>query len=397
MLKSRRLRRIVGVVLVFGAVAALGVGIARRGRQEARDDLVALELNPNSPLPTLAKGLREGDARSLAALYKRVNPKTEAPPQSIPEAEAGQWLEVLESLRGGFLKFGNFGRTSALVVVGKVFDRLGVEPAPSHWIEILMPAHALFLSGLSDPDLNVRVEAMAELSRLWLWVPGRSILPVEEQVLSEWHESFHPHVVRRLGDREPKSRQAAVACLGQLPIDPAAAPAMAYLDDLRPEAAPVRQQVLISFAARPNLLATDTILKRLYDADPSVAQTAEVVLQTRGLTMEQISLARMIYHPKPELRASVIPLLQKRTDIDPVIWLLQLSQDPAESVRLAAVEALGSRLSREVRERLSTMAKSDRSEAVRAAASRIVPPPANDTTAALPPLPGSPSLNPKAN
>src|SRR4051794_34715581 len=97
MLKSRRLRQTVGVILVLGGVAALGVGIVRRGRDVTEEPPVAMTLNPNAPLPELAQGLREGDARSLAALYQRMNPKTETKLQAIPEAESGQWLQVLES------------------------------------------------------------------------------------------------------------------------------------------------------------------------------------------------------------------------------------------------------------------------------------------------------------
>jgi HEAT repeat protein len=396
MLERRGTRLGIGVVVVVAAAAAVGYGVARRGHRVAPRQPSSVAIDANTSLPVLAQGLREGDARSLAALYQRMTTKAEVPARAVVEGEVAHWLEILQGLRAGFVKFGTYGRTSALVVAAKVLDRFALEPAPTRWIETLEPTHELLLSGLSDPDLNLRVEALTELGRLWLWVPGRSVLPVEEQVLSEWHESFHPHVVRRLGDREPKSRLAAVVCLGMLPIDRAAAPAVAYLDDMSPGAGPVRQQVLISFANRPALLSVDAILKRLYDPEPGVPETAELVLQARGLTMEQISLGRMIFHPKPELRSSVIPLLRQRTDIDPVVWLLQLSHDPEESVRIAAVEALGGRLSPEVRQRLAEMVKSDRSEAVRQAAGKIVPQPP-ETTASLPPLPGSASLNPKAN
>jgi HEAT repeat protein len=104
----------------------------------------------------------------------------------------------------------------------------------------------------------------------------------------------------------------------------------------------------------------------------------------------------MMYHPKPELRASVIALIRERTDIDPIVWLLELSRDSDASVRARAVDALAGRLSPEVRRRLAEMAKSDQSPEVRQAASKIVPP-NSEKTVALPPLPGSPSLNPKAN
>jgi hypothetical protein len=85
-------------------------------------------------------------------------------------------------------------------------------------------------------------------------------------------------------------------------------------------------------------------------------------------------------------------LIRDRTDIDPEVWLLQLSHDPEASVRSKAVEALITRDSVEVDNRLREIAKSDASPEIRAIASKHVA-----RTAALPPLPGSTSLNPKAN
>jgi hypothetical protein len=175
----------------------------------------------------------------------------------------------------------------------------------------------------------------------------------------------------------------------------------------------VRQQVLVSFAQRPALLSDDVILKRLQDSEPAVAQTAELILKSRGLTTDQIELGRLIFDSRPEHRASVIPQLRNRTDIDPVIWLLQLSHDENETVRLAAAEALAERPTPEVLQRLVEMIRTDRSPSVRQAVGKLVVPspkaetattrpgesvPVNpEATVALPPLPGSPSLNPRAN
>ena len=184
--------------------------------------------------------------------------------------------------------------------------------------------------------------------------------------------------------------------------------------------------MLVSFAQRPALLTEDAILKRLHDTEPAVAQTAELILKSRGLTTEQIELGRLIFDPRPEHRASVIPQLRNRTDIDPVVWLLQLSHDENETVRVGAAQALAERPTPEVLQRLVEMARSDQSPTVRQAVGKLVAPspeggdrhgpaaaaplapveagppggtlPVNpEATVALPPLPGSPSLNPKAN
>ena len=69
----------------------------------------------------------------------------------------------------------------------------------------------------------------------------------------------------------------------------------------------------------------------------------------------------------------MIPLLKNRTDLDPVIWLIQLSRDPVEMVRISSIEALAKHKSPTVQRRLAEMARTDGSAAVRQAASKVVP------------------------
>jgi HEAT repeat protein len=382
-----RTRRRVLAVLVLAVAGAAGVGLATKGRRAKVARTLGV-IAADSPLPALAAGLHDSDARALAVLYQRMTAKTDTKPPALADADAAQWLEALTALRAGYPKFGGYGRASALVVATRILDRFAVEPAPRGWTRALDPVKDLLASGLSDPDLDVRVTALAEVGRMWSWLPGSEMSRAEEATLDGWKDTFVAPSIRRLGDREPRSRAAAVSCLGYLPIDDAAAPAIAYLEDKSSGA--VRQQVLVSFARRPALLTEDAISRHLYDPEPGVPELAELILKTRGLTQEQVGLARMINHPKPAMRASVIPLVKDRTDIDPVVWLLQLSHDPEESVRLSAVEALANRSTPEAQARIAEMARGDRSAAVRQAAGRVV-------TASLPPLPGSPSLNPKAN
>jgi HEAT repeats len=386
---------VLGLTAVVAGLWAFGLMPSRRQRLAT----AATSYAENAPLPSLTEGLRESDGRALAVLFQQSNPPANELPKALTETEADEWIAALEAVRGGFPKFGSYGRVSALVVTGRVMRRLAIEPAPASWSRVLVPAHDLLTAGLADADVDVRVTSLVEIGKLWSWSPGRAITSKEEIELAEWKGGtqgegglLNPSV-RRLGDREAKVRIAAVACFGLLPIDRAAAPAVAYLDD--PASPEVRRQVLISFAARRNLLSEDAVLKHMYDSDPGVVGTAELVLQTRGLSREQISLGSMIFHPKPEIRASVIPLLKERADVDPVVWLLQLSRDSDETIRIGAVEALAPRLSPEVGERLAEMASTDKSAEVRRVAAKYLP--AAQKTAALPPLPGSSRLNPKAN
>jgi len=389
----RRTRIWVAGVLGLAVAGAIAVGVTQRG-QRSRAARPSVVVDENSPLAKLAPALREGDARALAVLQQRLTAKPDTPTPAIQQEEAADWLETLASLRAGFLRFGAYGRATALSVVGKVFERLAVDPAPREWVKALQPAHDLLTAGLADNDLDVRVSALMEISRLWSWIPGRTPQQTEEETLVAWKQGLVGPATRCLSDRAPKARVAAVACLGTLPSDGAAAAAIPYLEDK--ENGAVRQQVLVSFAQRRALLSEDAVARHLYDSDPNIPETAETVLKIRGLTQEQVSLARLINHPKPGMRASVIPLLKNRTDVDPVVWLIQLSRDADDSVRTAAAEALNAQGTREARERLIEITRTDESATVRAAVGKLLgldP----GATAALPPLPGSPSLNPKAN
>ena len=375
-----------GVLVVAAVIAAPSVS---RGRRETVPKASAF--NETSPTAALLQPLREGDGLALAVLFQRSAVVSGTKPTPLTETQAAEWAESFEAMRSGFPRYGSYGRASALTIVGRVLQHLTVEPAPANWQGVLQPAHDLFSAGLEDGSLDVRVSALSEIGGLWSWGPGRALMTGEENALVGWKVGLTAPVLRRLGDREPKARLTAVACLGRNPSNATAAPAVAYLDDTRsPE---VRNQVLVSFAARSNLLTEDMILKHMHDPEPIIRESAEAVLKIRGLNPEQISLGSTIFHPRADIRASVIPLLKDRTDIDPVIWLLQLSHDPEDSVRISAAEALTARRSPEVGHRLAEMATKDESPAVRLAASKLLlPGPAK--TAAMPPLPG---LNPKAN
>jgi hypothetical protein len=375
-----------GLAFLVGAVA-----LTHRTRHR-RAHAPKVALDAKAPLPLIAQQLQTGDAKALGALYQRVMTRPEDAPKPVTEAEAIEWVSTLEGLRTGFPKQSAYARAAAMAVTARILDKFSVEPAPAHWVQALPPSHDLLSAGLADSALNVRVAALSEVAKLWVLSPGKSLMPVEEQSLADWKQSFHAAVVRRLADEQPVLRAAAVACLAALPIDSAAAPAAAYVADPDPI---VRSQVLASFANRRSLLADEKVLARLSDPDPRITPLAEQVLKGRGLTQEQIGLGGLIAHPKAEMRESVIPLLANRSDIDPISWLVYLSRDEEETVRMKAAEALASQESLEARQRLAEMATSDASTDVKKLAGRLIAP--GEATAALPPLPGSPSLTPKAN
>jgi HEAT repeat protein len=391
---SRRVAAIVGGAVVITALVFGCKFVFFGTRHLGPGPSGGAKFDEKSPLAVVNEGVRNSDPIALSIIQKRVTPKPDEPPMALSDGDASEWLQTLSALRAGFLKYDAPARAMAVNAACRILDKFAVEPAPAQWIKAIGPIHDLLSASLTDSDQNPRYTALAELGRFWVWIPGRPLIPVEEQALAEWKGKFLPLVVRCLAYDDAPTRMAAVACLGVLPIDNAAAPAIPYLEnDPSPE---VRKQTLVSFAHRNMLLTDEMLLRRLHDDDLSIRETASLVLKTRGLSKEQISLGGLIFSPKPGQRVSVIPLLKNRTDLDPILWLIQLSRDPVETVRISAIEALANYKTPAVQRRLAEMARSDRSEAVRKEAGKFVPT-VDETTASLPPLPGSSSLNPKAN
>ena len=320
-------------------------------------------------------------------------PTPKVPQTAYTDGEAEEWVETLTTLRANYRKLTVADRVSAITAACRIFDRFAVGPAPARWVEALKPLHDLLSASLNEAQATPRYAALKEISRFWVWIPGRSLTPFEEQTLAEWKGGLYVPVVHCLASLDVATRIATVSCLGALPIDSAANAAVAYVDD---PIADVRRQTISSFAQRGLILTEDMLLKHLHDEDAVVRDMANLVLKTRGLPQELIGLGGLMYSPRADQRVSVITLLKGRTDIDVVNWLIQLSKDPVETVRISALAALAAHDTPVVQKRLAEMARSDASEAVRQAARKLVPT-TDETTAALPPLPGSVNLNPKAN
>lgn len=340
--------------------------------------------------------LAEGDAEALAKASAEAAPAValegegDAPPSAISDAELGTWLDDLAGIGAGYSRFGPVDRARVIATVGSVLDRLAVEPAPARWIEALSPSAEVLTVGLADASPAVRASAAEVLGRSWNWQPGCSTWPDADRAVASWKNRLHTPIVALLDDPEPGVRFSAVLSLGKLPIDAMAQPAAALLDDPVPA---VRVQLLNSFAHRRDLLTDEAILPMLFDPETAVALAAQIVLRARGLDDEQIALAKRLFHPRAEMRASAIPMVEAREDIDPIVWLLRLSRDDDESVRSQALDALSRRASPDARRRLTEMADSDPSESIRDAARRAL----DELTADLPPLPTSSGVSFRAN
>jgi hypothetical protein len=90
-----------------------------------------------------------------------------------------------------------------------------------------------------------------------------------------------------------------------------------------------------------------------------------MALRKRGLTDDDVKLARLISDKAPATRLRVLRHLDQMPDLNLAEWLRQLSLDPAAAVRAAAVRAMGENMQVDLTERLREMAERDPSETVR--------------------------------
>ena len=379
-------RKVAGILVCVAIVAAAIVGVrygfvgAKRGAPGSSTSAGA-DIGAASTLAELGEAARNSDPRVLSEVERRLTVTPEAPRRAFTDEEAEGWLQVLTGLRTGFLGFKGPGRLVAIGAACRFLDGFAVEPGAIRWADALGPIHDLLSASMGDADPNLRAAALNAVKGLWAWLPARSLTPAEETTLVKWKESLYRPVIRCLGQHDACTLIAAVACLGELPIDNAAAPALAYIDNPDPG---VRKQTLVAFSRRSLLLTDDMLLTRLHDSDAMIRGASHAVLKVRGLSDEQITLGGLIFSPQPKERMSVIPMLKDRSDVDPAIWLIQLSRDPEEMVRLSAVEAMATLKSAVVQRRLTEMARSDVSEAVRKAAGKLATP-VRESTASLPP------------
>lgn len=396
----------VGLAIVAGGTATWSYFRAAPAAPEAPAPAVA-ETIPFDPAKA-AEGLARGEAEALAAFRGRlVAPSEEGRSIHLSDQEVDEAVTLLDAATRGLGRFGPVGRATVAGLAGSVLERAAAEPAPANWSKLLEPIHAVLSLTLADADVQVRSASLGATARIWAWAPGRAALPVEESILASWKDAFHAPVAQLLNDPEAQVRAGAVLNLAQIPIDTLAAPAAIRVADISPD---VRRQVLLAFARRPGVLGEDSILPRLHDEDESIILLAKFVLDQRGLTEPQIELGRQVFHPNAEIRKQVLGEVQGRDDIDPVVWIVHLSRDPDEGVRAAALLAMAEALTAEkanpdLRKRMTEMAVADPSGPIRAKARKLLPaedaaalpPIGTDATVAIPPLPGSPALNPKAN
>jgi HEAT repeats len=165
-----------------------------------------------------------------------------------------------------------------------------------------------------------------------------------------------------LRDESPANRLRAV----QLAIHPG----MNVLEDiaaLLKDAAPeVRRAALLAVGpADEKIVPAKSLLPVLHDADPEVCKACEEILRKdRHLSAQAFKIGWCLYHPEPAQRLNVLDYLRRGGDLEPGLWLRELSHDESPAVRLAAVRVMSQQDLVDLSDRLEQMADGDPSPTV---------------------------------
>lgn len=181
----------------------------------------------------------------------------------------------------------------------------------------------------------------------------------------QWVDVARAMAERGLKDQAVGSRVAALQLLLRVPMRKDKDLLERMIPFLRAAEPAVRKAAMLALASESDLVREESFLPLLHDDDAEVQYLCENVLRKRGLTDDDIELARMISAKNASTRLRVFYRLHRMPDLNLSEWLRQLSQDPSPAVRAAAVRAAGEHPHVDFSARLREMAAEDPSETVR--------------------------------
>ncbi len=169
-------------------------------------------------------------------------------------------------------------------------------------------------------------------------------------------------VKKTLHDAEPVTRLRAVQASVHYSADLMEEVA-GLLKDPAPEVR--RAALLVIGPADEKQAPAKSLLPVLHDADPEVRRICEEVLRKdRHLSPQCFKIGWCLYHPEPAERLNVLDYLQRGADVEPGLWLRELSHDDSPAVRLAAVRVMSQQNVVDLSDRLEQMADGDPSPTV---------------------------------
>jgi len=211
-------------------------------------------------------------------------------------------------------------------------------------------------------EMLTKAEQKTELRPAALLLAAELVCRVQP---GQWVDVARKMAERALKDESPRTRVAGLQLLLREPMRKDKELLEKTIPLLRDREAPVRKNALLVLAGEGNLVREESFMPLLHDEDAEIQFLCESALRKRGLSDDDIKIARMVSDANAATRMRVLYYLRQMPDLNLAGLLTQLSHDPEKAVRAAAVRAAGEFRHIDLSPRLREMAVSDPSETVR--------------------------------
>lgn len=275
---------------------------------------------------------------------------------------------IVDGIASRFGKLDVATRRKAFALVVEALHWFGENPSTT-WPGLLSPTKDVVREALGDPESETRIQTLQFVRSCWLWEPLSGPTPEHLKALGSWKADLHANCLELLKASDPSVRGEAAFTVGSAPLADAAAKALPLLQDTHSD---VRRRTLLALAERSDVLPSEEILQLVHDRNVGVRTTARIVLGCRGLSYREITLGSMATSRSANIRAQAVRHAAVSDAVDPSVWVVQLSHDSDESVRIEAARALAWLDDERGWERLVQLAESDASASVRDLAARFV-------------------------
>jgi hypothetical protein len=257
--------------------------------------------------------------------------------------------KMVESIHADFRAFSPAGQENTLWFLTAMLQRESSRPLPAP----LMKAVSVIL---------IDAEQQSALRGSSLQLAAEFIDCVQP---GQWADVCRDMAERGIADASPGPRAAAVQLMMRGPMRTDKELIAKAIPLLRDPAASVRRVALVALASENELIREDALLPLLHDEDLEVQDLCQSVLRKRGLSEDDLKLARLISDRNPAKRMRVLLHLHQLPNLNLAEWLQRLCHDPSSAVRAAAVRAAGDYPQVDLSDRLREMAQNDPCDAVR--------------------------------
>ncbi len=385
MSRTRTWKSRLAVVICLACLVAVGTLAARKGWQSWRKPAadVLLEFDVDLEVESL---LAETDSTRVREWVKAMmNPGSSIESVAQLREHFEQLIELespsaplsmiyyVECLAPRFASLDTQTRLLNLTLLAEVFGWFG-QNLVSCWPALLSPSKNVLQAAMAEGkcsatgkggavgSADVSLHALQMVRASWLWSPPEVTAATERKSLGTWKADLHKCCAELLASGDDEIRAAAGVAVVSVPIELEAARGLMLLRDESPL---VRRSLLMALGERQQLLPSEDVIGFLGDRSASVRTAADLVLANRGLTREQIEMARRVTDPSPVVRAQAPRFIIESTALDRTVWLTHLSRDAEVSVRSEAARALATIGGDECLARLDEMAEADPAAEVR--------------------------------